>query len=520
MSSRLGHNSRHIRTLATKVQSEFNSSTANDKPQSDRVLVGIAKYVHQEQDNLQLAFHTAKLCFLDTLGCGVAALKHKQVQDIIKPIVPGCQRITHGVKVLGTPYQMDPVSGAFAFGTLFRWLGYNDCWSAAEWGHPSDNLGGILAVADYLNRLHRGTNGAEGRIFTIKDILSYMIKAHEIQGIIALDNSFNKHGLDHVVLVKIATVAVVSKMIGLDFDQTIAAVSHGFADGAPLRVYRHAPNTGSRKSWAAGDATARAVKLAYMVKNSDIGSIPSVLTAKKWGFYDVLWGGQPFEFEHRNNYGSYVMENILFKVPYPAELHAQTAVEASFEAHRQLKVLGKSYKDIKSICIKTTDSAIKIIDKTGPLHNSADRDHCIQYMTAIPLIYGKLDVEHYSDEIAANPDIDNLRSKMKCEVVPEFNTQYRTSENGAIPNAISIELLDGSKIPEIRVDIPVGHRERREEAIPLLKEKFRRNLIYGLGSNEDVVSRIINVSEDPGFSKMAVDEYLDLFHQPSPQKII
>ncbi|KAL3233617.1 putative 2-methylcitrate dehydratase [Nakaseomyces bracarensis] len=481
----------------------------NDRPEPDRGLTVIAEYVHDKEINSKLAIDTARYCLLDTLGCGLAALKYKQACDIIQPIVPGTV-VPNGVKVVGTKHVMDPVKGAFAIGTLIRWLDFNDCWLAAEWGHPSDNLGGILAVADYMTRLSKATNGKEGKVFKVKDILTAMVKAHEIQGVFALDNSFNKVGLDHVVLVKVATTAVVSQMLGLSKEQTIEAVSQAFVDGQSLRTYRHAPNTGSRKSWAAGDAVSRAVNLAYLVKNANVGTIPSVLTAKTWGFFDVLFKGKPFVFEQRKVFDSYVMENILFKISFPAEFHAQTSVECAMKAFNILKSQGKSYKDIKSIRIRTQEAAARIIDKQGPLYNYADRDHCIQYMTAIPLIHGRLTAADYMDEVASNPDIDELRSKMYCEVDNQFTADYHHPDKRSIPNALLIELNDGTKLDEIVVEYPVGHRFRREEGIPLLMDKFKRHLTEHFEESKKV-DEILKISTSPDFDNTDIDQYVDMY---------
>ncbi|QHS76729.1 putative 2-methylcitrate dehydratase [Saccharomyces paradoxus] len=486
------------------------SVQTNERPSPDKVLKDIAKYVHETPITSSLALDTARLCFLDTLGCGLAALKFKQARNIIKPIVPGTI-VPNGTKVLGTSYVMDPVKGSFAIGTLIRWLDYNDCWLAAEWGHPSDNLGGILAVADHLSRLNKATRGKSGKQFLVKDVLDAMIKAHEIQGIIALENSFNKVGLDHVVLVKVATAAVVSKMLGLSQEQTIEVLSQAFVDGQSLRTYRHAPNTGSRKSWAAGDAVSRAVNLAYLVKNANVGTIPSVLTAKTWGFYDVLFKGKPLTFQQRSEYGSYVMENILFKISFPAEFHAQTAVEAAVKAYNVLGEQAKSFKDIKSIRIRTQEAAMRIIDKSGPLYNYADRDHCIQYMIAVPLITGNLTAADYSDEVASNHEIDNLRSKMYCIEDTQLSQDYHDPDKRSIGNALLIELNDGTQLDEIFVEYPVGHKFRREEGIPLLLDKFQRHLREHFVGSPDKVDVIMNESLKTNFLNMPIDSYMDLF---------
>ncbi|KAH3684169.1 hypothetical protein WICPIJ_004863 [Wickerhamomyces pijperi] len=479
--------------------------TENTKPPADKVLQDISNYVHKYEITSPLAISTAKLCLLDTIGCGLAALKYDQPRNLIKPTVPGTI-VPNGAKVPGTDLQQDPIRAAFSIGTLIRWLDYNDCWLAAEWGHPSDNLGGILAVADYLTRAFKA-GSSEGKVFKVRDLLEGMIKAHEIQGVLALENSFNKVGLDHVALVKIATTAVTSKMLGLNYDQTIDALSHALADGQSLRTYRHAPNTMSRKSWAAGDAVSRAVNLVYHVKNGE-GGMPSILTAKTWGFYDVLFKGQKFKFQR--DYGEYVMENVLFKISYPAEFHAQTAVEAAHKGFNTLAKSGKTYKDIKSIKIRTQNAAMRIIDKKGPLHNYADRDHCIQYMVAIPLIYGRLTADDYSDSIASDPEIDELRFKMVCVEDEQFTIDYHDPSKRYIGNALTIELKDGTVLDEIVVEFPVGHRKRRDEGKPLLLEKFQRHVKKQF-VDESKVQHILKECYKDDFEQMDVDEFVDLF---------
>src|SRR5580692_3596998 len=380
---------------------------SNERPQPDQVLVDIADYVLNYEITSEEAWSTAHYCLLDTLGCGLEALTYPACTKLLGPIVPGTI-VPHGARVPGTEYQLDPVQAAFNIGAIIRWLDFNDTWLAAEWGHPSDNLGAILATADWLSR----TGLADGRPpLLMRDVLAAMIKAHEIQGCIALENSFNKVGLDHVVLVKVASTAVVSQLLGLSREQIIAALSLAWVDGQSLRTYRHAPNTGSRKSWAAGDATSRAVRLALMVRAGEMG-YPSVLTAKGWGFYDVLFRGRPFSFQR--NYGSYVVENVLFKISYPAEFHAQTAVEAAMALRKEMLAAGKSADDIGSIQLRTHEACLRIIDKKGPLNNPADRDHCVQYMVAVPLIFGHLTASDYEDGFAADPRIDALRDKMHC----------------------------------------------------------------------------------------------------------
>ncbi len=442
---------------------------SNERPQPDKVLVDIADYVFNYEIKNELAWKTAHYCLLDTLGCGFEALTYPACTKLLGPVVKGTI-VPNGAKVPGTQFQLDPVQAAFNIGAIIRWLDFNDTWLAAEWGHPSDNLGGILATADWISR----TAVAEGKpALLMKDVLDAMIRAHEIQGVLALENSFNKVGLDHVLLVKVASAAVVGKLLGLTRDELINAISLAFVDGQSLRTYRHAPNTGSRKSWAAGDATSRAVRLALIAKTGEMG-YPSVLTAKTWGFYDVSFGGNAFRFQR--DYGSYVMENILFKISFPAEFHSQTAVEAAMTLHGKLKQTGTTTDAIKKITIRTHEAAIRIIDKKGPLNNPADRDHCIQYMIAVPLIYGRLTAADYEDAVAADPRIDVLRDKMECVEDVQFTKDYHDPEKRSIANALTIELNDGTVWEEVVVEYPIGHQRRREEGIPELIKKFRTNL--------------------------------------------
>lgn len=416
----------------------------NVRPPPDQVMQDIADYVHNYEITSETAYSTARLCLLDSLGCAIEALRFPAPRAVLGPVVEGTI-VPNGAHVPGTNYVLDPVRAAFNNGTLIRWLDFNDTWLAAEWGHPSDNLGSILAVADWLSR----TNLAKGAApLTVRDVLTASIKAHEIQGNIAIENSFNRVGLDHVVLVKVASAAVVSKMLGMTREQTIDTISQAFVDGQSLRTYRHAPNAGSRKSWAAGDACARAVNLALLVQRGE-GGYNSVLTSKTWGFYDVLFKGQPFKFQRP--YGSYVMENVLFKL-VPAEFHAQTAVESAMQLHKKLKALGKTSDDIKSVKIRTQEAAIRIISKQGHLNNYADRDHCIQYMVAVPLIKGSLEPSDYTDEAAADPRIDALRDKMLVEEEPRYTTEYHEPEKRSIGNGVSLELNDGTKLDEIALD--------------------------------------------------------------------
>src|ERR1700749_3082747 len=438
---------------------------SNVRPDPDRVLVDIVDYVLDYQVGSALALDTARNCLIDTLGCGLEALTYPACTKLMGPIVPGTV-VPNGTKIPGTQFQLDPVQAAFNIGAMIRWLDFNDTWLAAEWGHPSDNLGGILATADWLSR---NAVAAGKKPLTMKDVLIGMVKAHEIQGCMALENSFNKVGLDHVLLVKLASTAVVGKLIGLTREELINAVSLAFVDGQSLRTYRHAPNTGSRKSWAAGDATSRAVRLALIAKTGEMG-YPSVLTAKTWGFYDVSFKGNAFKFQRE--YGSYVMENVLFKISFPAEFHSQTAVEAAMTLHKQIK----STDDIKKITIRTHEAAIRIIDKKGPLNNPADRDHCIQYMIAVPLIFGRLTAADYEDKVAADPRIDVLRDKMEGVEDGQFTKDYHGPEKRSIANALTVEFNDGSKLPEVVVEYPIGHKRRREEGIPELIKKYKINL--------------------------------------------
>jgi len=442
----------------------MNAPISNVRPAPDKVLTDIADYVSGYEVKSADAYDTARHCLMDTLGCGFEALEYPACTKLLGPVVPGTL-VPNGARVPGTQFQLDPVQAAFNLGTMIRWLDFNDTWLAAEWGHPSDNLGGILMAADWLAR--------NGKRLTVKDVLTAMVKAHEIQGVLALENSFNRVGLDHVVLVKVASTAVIAPMIGCSYDEVVNAISQAWVDGQSLRTYRHAPNTGSRKSWAAGDATARAVRLALISKTGEMG-YPSVLSAKTWGFYDVLFKGQPFKFQRP--FGSYVMEHVLFKISFPAEFHAQTAVEAALAVFQQMKSRGKTAEDIKKIQIRTHEAAIRIIDKRGPLANPADRDHTIQYMVAVPLIFGRLTAADYEDDVARDPRIDRLRDKMTCIEDQQFSRDYLDPDKRSIPNALTVEFNDGTSLPEVVVEYPIGHKRRRKEGIPHLVEKFERNL--------------------------------------------
>ncbi len=439
----------------------------NQRPDPDQELVNIADYVMDYTIESNEAFDTARNCLMDTLGCGFLALRFPECTKLLGPMVEGTV-VPNGARVPGTRYQLDPIKAAWDIGCIIRWLDYNDTWLAAEWGHPSDNLGGILAVADYLSR----TAVASGRKpLIMRDVLTAMIKAHEIQGVLALENSFNRVGLCHVLLVRVATTAVVTKMLGGTRDQVIDALSQAWLDGSSLRTYRHAPNAGPRKSWAAGDATSRGVRLADLTLRGEIG-YPGALSAPQWGFYDVSFKGQKFKFQRE--YGSYVMENILFKISFPAEFHSQTAAEAAVALHPLVK---NRLDKIERIDIHTHESAIRIISKKGPLNNPADRDHCLQYMIAVPLAFGTLVAEHYEDDFhEANAIIDELREKMEIHEEPRFTNEYLEPEKRSIANSIQIFFKDGSCTDRVTIEYPVGHRRRRKEGIPLLESKFKANL--------------------------------------------
>ncbi len=442
------------------------------RPRPDAVLSDMAAYALSSGPFPDEARETARLCLMDSLGCALAALEFPACTRLLGPVVPGAV-MPGGARVPGTAWELDPVQAAFNIGAMIRWLDFNDTFLAAEWGHPSDNLGAILAVADYLDR-----NAADAGAVTMGDVLTAMIKAHEIQGVIALENSFNRVGLDHVLLVRVASTAVAAAMLGGNEEQVVNALSNAWIDGGALRTYRHAPNTGSRKSWAAGDAAGRAVRLALMALQGEMG-YPSALSAKGWGYYDVLFKGRPFSFSQP--YGSYVMENVLFKISFPAEFHAQTAVEAALELHGAVK---DRLDDVKRIVIETQEAGSRIIDKTGPLDNPADRDHCLQYMVAVPLIYGELTARHYEDEVAGDPRIDALRDRMEVRENPQFTVDYMDPDKRAIGNAVQVHFKDGSATERVEVPYPIGHRRRRGEGVPLLQEKFERHIAARLSRGQ------------------------------------
>ncbi|RAP59237.1 bifunctional 2-methylcitrate dehydratase/aconitate hydratase [Oleiagrimonas sp. MCCC 1A03011] len=471
------------------------------RPDPDQPMVDIADYVADYTIDSTEAYDTARYMLLDSLGCAMLAMKFPECVKHLGPIVPGAN-LPGGTRVPGTSHELDPVQGAFAIGTQIRWLDFNDTWLAAEWGHPSDNLGAILSVADYLSRKAEREGGEP---LTVRDVLGYAIKAHEIQGCYALKNSFNRVGQDHVILVRLASTAVATKMLGGDKDAITTAVSHSWIDNGALRTYRHAPNTGPRKSWAAGDACRRAVTHALNAAHKGVVGYPSALTAKTWGFYDVAFGGKPFEFERP--FGSYVMENVLFKISFPAEFHAQTAVECAMQLHGEV---ADKIDQIEKIVIETQEAGCRIIDKTGPLANYADRDHCIQYMVAVPLIFGRLTAADYNDDVAADPRIDALRDKMEVVENEQFTKDYFDPDKRYIGNAVQVFFKDGTSTDKISIDYPIGHRRRRDEGIPVLLNKFEQALRGHLPARQ--VEAILDATADSAkLDAMPIHEFLALF---------
>ena len=469
------------------------------RPDWDPELADIADFVCDKSIDSELAYETAHYCLMDTLACGFQALDFPACTKLLGPVVAGAT-LSGGARVPGTSYELEPVMAAFNIGTMNRWLDFNDTWLAAEWGHPSDNLGGILAVADYLSRQNRAAGEAP---LTMHDVLTAMIKAHEIQGVLALENSYNRVGLDHVLLVRVASAAVVTRMLGGDREQVLNALSHAWIDGGALRTYRHAPNTGSRKSWAAGDATSRAVRLAFIAMTGEMG-YPSALSAKTWGFYDVLFKGKRFGFQR--GYGSYVMENVLFKISFPAEFHAQTCVEACITLHEQVR---DRIDEIERVVIETQEAGVRIIDKTGPLNNPADRDHCIQYMAAVPLIFGRLTAADYEDDIASDARVDALREKMKVRENEQFTKDYFDTDKRYIGNALQIFFTDGTSTERVEVNVPIGHRERRAEGIPILKQKFADSLSPRLKDKQWAELDALCADRDK-LAAAAVDDFMAL----------
>lgn len=472
-------------------------STQNVRPPFDPLLTEIADYVTRTKIESSEAYETARYCLMDTLGCGLLALRYPACTKLLGPVVAGTN-VPNGSRVPGTNFVLDPVTAAFNIGAMIRWLDFNDTWLAAEWGHPSDNLGAILAVADYVSRSN------PSRTYSVRDLLTAMIQAHEIQGVLALQNSFNRVGLDHVLLVRIASTAVAARLLGGTRDQIINAVSNAWLDGGALRTYRHAPNTGSRKSWAAGDATSRAVQHAFMAIKGEMG-YPSALTAKNWGFCDVLFKGKPIVLQRP--LGSYVMEHVLFKISFPAEFHAQTAVEAAIKLHPQIR---DRLDKIQQVIISTQESAVRIIDKTGPLYNPADRDHCIQYMTAIGLIFGEVTADHYEDATAKDPRVDALRAKMIVQEDPRYTREYLEADKRSIANAVQVFFNDGTKTEKVEVEYPVGHRRRRKEGIPLLVRKFKENLATRFSAER--VEEILGMFQNSkSLEELPVDEFVAKF---------
>ena len=476
------------------------TADVNIRPEPDKELTDIADYVLGYRIDSVEAYETARHCLMDALGCAMLALRYPECVKLLGPVVPGTI-VPDGARVPGTPFVLDPVQAAFDLGVMIRWLDYNDTWLAAEWGHPSDNLGGILAVADFVSRRHLAAGKAP---LTMRDVLTAMIKAHEIQGCLALENAFNRVGLDHVVLVKVASTAVATQLLGGGREQIVDALSQAWIDGQSLRTYRHAPNTGPRKSWAAGDATSRAVRLALLTLAGEPGC-PSALSASSWGFCDAAFGGKRLRFQRP--YGSYVMENVLFKIAFPAEFHAQTAVEAAFALHPQAR---DRLDDIEKIVLHTQESAVRIISKRGPLHNPADRDHCLQYMVAIGLIFGELTADHYEDEVACDPRIDALRAKMEVAEDTRYSRDYLAPDKRSIANAVQVFFRDGSQTEKVEVEYPLGHRRRRAEGLPLLIEKCRSNLTTRFPRRR--AEALVDLCLDrERLERMAVQEFVDLW---------
>lgn len=471
------------------------------RPDFDELLTKIARYASDFEIKSDLAYETAKYCLMDTIGTGLLALNFPACTKLLGPVVEGAEFRPLGAKIPGTSYQLEPERAAFNVGAMVRWLDFNDTWLAAEWGHPSDNLGAIWAICDYMSR----KNISQGKKpLSIKDALTAMIKAHEIQGVLALENCFNKVGLDHVLLVRIASTAVACKLLGGSFEEIRNALSHAFIDGGALRAYRHAPNTGSRKSWAAGDASSRGVNLALKALSGEMG-YPSALSAKFWGFEDVKMRGAKLSIPQE--FSSYVMENVLFKISFPAEFHAQTAVECALKLHDEVK---DRLDDVEKIIITTQESGHRIINKTGELANPADRDHCIQYMVAVPLIFGRLRAEDYEDSVAKDPRIDALRAKMSVEVDDRYTKEYLQSDKRSIANAVQIFYKDGSKSQKVEVEYPVGHKRRRSEGIPLLIKKFESNLAGRLSPKKcELINKLF--ADQKTLENTAFNEFSDLF---------
>lgn len=484
------------------MDSSTRTVTASPNNQYDEAIAKIAQYLKDPMVHSEEAFQTARICLADTIGCGLLALNFPDCTKLLGPLVEATT-VPNGSRVPGTNFELDPIRAAFNIGTMNRWLDFNDTWLAAEWGHPSDNLGGILAITDYLTRSRR-------QHLTVGHLLKAMIQAHEIQGSLALLNSFNKIGFDHVILVKVATAAVTTNLMGGSQVQICDSISNAWIDTGALRTYRHSPNTGSRKSWAAGDATSRGLQIAWMTMQGENG-YPTALSAPKWGLYDVLFQGKPFSFQRP--LGAYVMENILFKIAYPAEFHAQTAVECAILLH---PLVEKKLAIIDTIEISTTESTIKIIDKTGPLHNHADRDHCIQYIVAVAMLYGSLTAEDYLDKTAKDPRIDELRKKMIVKENKQFTQDYLDPSKRSIANSITVQFTDGSTVGPMSVEYPLGHRRRRQEGMPLLFQKFANNV--GSRFSQQKTDDLMTLFQDPvTLEKMSVSELMNLFISEDPR---
>jgi 2-methylcitrate dehydratase len=471
-----------------------------ERPAPDKELVAVAEYVVGHRISSGAAYTTARYCLMDTLACGMLALQYPACTKLLGPVVPGAQ-MAGGARVPGTSYQLDPVQAAWNIGAMVRWLDFNDTWLAAEWGHPSDNLGGILALADYLSRRALAAGKAP---LTVKHVLTAMIKAHEIQGVTALENAFNRVGLDHVMLVRVATTAVATALLGGDVDDVTAALSHAWLDGSALRAYRHAPQAGPRKSWAAGDATARGVRLALIAMKGEIG-YPAALSAPIWGFQDVLFNGNKLVFNQ--SYDSYVMEHVLFKLSFPAEFHAQTAVEAAMQLHPRVH---ERLEQIERIVIETQEAGVRIIDKVGRLANPADRDHCLQYMVAVPLIFGRLGARDYEDDIAADPRIDALRARMEVRENAGYTANYMDPQKRAIGNSVQVFFSDGSSTDKVEVEYPLGHRRRRKEGIPVLIGKFEAALATRFAARQAAAIRAA-CEDQQALEAMPVHEFVDLW---------
>lgn len=460
----------------------------------DKLLQEIAHYVDTATFSSD-AYDAAALALADSLGCAILALSSPACTALLGPLVDGTV-VPHGCHIPGIKTPLDPFCGAFNLGMMIRWLDFNDTWLAKEWGHPSDNLGAILALADHLSR--------RGLPLRMVDVLHSLIIAYEIQGVLALSFSCNMVGLDHVYFVKIASAAVSARLLGGHFDQIANALSQAFIDGAPLRVYRQGTSTGSRKSWAAGDATARGLFLAHMTMMGEMG-YPEAITATRWGLKDTLFKDQ--ELTLAKPLGEYVIDHILFKVLHPAEYHAQTAVEAALILHPEVK---NRLDDIEKIVVHTHASAIKIISKEGPLKNPADRDHCLQYMIAVPLITGQLNVRHYEDEFASDPRIDQIRSLIEVHEEPRFSTEYLEEGKRSAANQIQIFFKDGTETKKVLVEYPLGHKKRRQEAMPHLKDKLIANLHthYPTDKTQTIVDIVSNRDE---LELLPVRSFMDLF---------